>query len=250
VFDARRDDSDGWTSAVASGFALAGFLTLVFVAFTLLAMGPFIRYDAYFNLAPPPEGWLPFLHLLDRIGQRAVALPVLALVVHLLYRRTRSWRPLVVAGASVFVLNLVVLVLKVGLGRSWPGTADPSFFSGGMAYPSGHAANIVLVYGLAVYLLSEYTHVRPRTRAVMWGAVALLAVTMVVTSMTLNWHWFADLVAGLLVGGVVLELTATVDRMVPAGVLSTGGRDALRRGVGEVLRALHVRRPQGPTGTV
>ena len=43
--DPRREDSDGWTSAVASGFALVGFLSLVFVAFTLLAMGPFIRYD-------------------------------------------------------------------------------------------------------------------------------------------------------------------------------------------------------------
>jgi hypothetical protein len=249
VFKPGRDESDGWTSAVASGFALAGFLTLVFVAFTLLAMGPLMRYDAYFNLAPPPEGWLPFLHTLDRIGQRAVALPVLAVVVYLVYRRTRSWRPVVVAGASVFVLNLVVLVLKVGLGRSWPGTADPSFFSGGMAFPSGHAANIVLVYGLAVYLLSEYTHVSLRARAVMWGAVALLAVTMVATSMTLNWHWFADLVAGLLVGGVVLELTATVDRMVPARVFATGGRDGLRQGIGELLRALRVHRPQGPTGT-
>ncbi len=245
----RRDDSDGWTSATASGFALAGFLTLVLVAFTLLAMGPLIRYDAYFNLAPPPQGWLPFLHTLDRIGQRAVALPVLALVVVVVYRRSRSWRPVVVAGVSVFLLNLVVLVLKVGLGRGWPGTADPSFFSGGMAYPSGHAANIVLVYGLAVYLLSRYAGLGRRGRVTGWGAVGLLALTMVATSMTLNWHWFADLVAGLLVGGIVLELTATVDRLVPARVLARGGREGLRDGLEGALRVLGLRRPQGPTTT-
>lgn len=247
MFRRGRGDSDGWTSAVSSGFALAGFLTLVFVAFTLLAMGPLVRYDAYLNLAPPPPGWVPVLHLLDRVGQRAVALPILGVAVYLVYRRTRSWRPVVVAGSSVFVLNLVVLVLKVGLGRSWPVTADPSFFSGGMAYPSGHAANIVLVYGLAVYLLSRYTRVSRRAQAVMWGAVALLAVTMVGTSMTLNWHWFADLVAGLIVGGIVLELTATVDRLVPAHVLARGGREGLRDGLDELLRVLRPHRSQGPT---
>ena len=211
----RGEPHDGWDSAVGSGLALAGFLGLVLAAFTLLAMGPFVRYDAYFNLAPPPEGLIPFLVILDRIGQRAVALPILAVVVIWLFRRNRSWRPVVVAAASVFALNLVVLILKVGLGRSAPHTADPSFFAGGMAYPSGHSANIVLVYGLAVYLLARYSQPSRRTLAVLWGTVALLAVTMLVTSLTLNWHWFADLVAGLLVGGMVLELTATVDRMVP-----------------------------------
>jgi hypothetical protein len=33
---------DGWTSEVSSALALAGFLFLVFVGFTLLAMGPLI----------------------------------------------------------------------------------------------------------------------------------------------------------------------------------------------------------------
>jgi undecaprenyl-diphosphatase len=249
VFERRRDESDGWTSAVSSGFALAGFLALVFVAFTLLAMGPFVRYDAYFNLEPPPPAWVPFLHVLDRVGQRAVALPILAAAVFYVYRRTRSWRPVVVAGVSVFVLNLVVLILKVGLGRGWPVTADPSFFSGGMAYPSGHSANIVLVYGLAAYLLSRYTRVRRQTQALMWGAVGLLAMTMIGTSMTLNWHWFADLVAGLLIGGIVLELTATFDRLVPAHVLAGGGRAGLREALEDLLRAVRLHRPQGPTGT-
>ena len=71
-------------------------------------------------------------------------------------------------GAAVFVLNLLVLVLKVGLGRGQPGFADPSFFVGGMAYPSGHTANIVLVYGLAVYLLGRYLRVSRRTYAIGW----------------------------------------------------------------------------------
>jgi membrane-associated phospholipid phosphatase len=247
---ARRGDDDiddGWTSAVSSGFALAGFLSLVFVAFTLLAMGPFVRYDAYFNLDPPPAAWVPFLHVLDRIGQRAVALPILAGALYYVYRRNRSWRPVVVAGASVFMLNLLVLVLKLGLGRASPHTADPSFFAGGMAYPSGHSANIVLMYGLVAYLVSSYAAPSRTTKTLMWGVVACLAVTMVVTSLTLNWHWFADLVAGLLVGGIVLELTATVDRMLPTHLFSAGGWSGVRAAYVDtqwLLRSL-LRRPQG-----
>lgn len=245
---ARRDDGidDGWDSAVSSGFALAGFLSLVFVAFTLLAMGPFVRYDAYFNLDPPPPGWVPFLHVLDRIGQRAVALPIVIAALYYLYRRHRSWRPVVVAGVSIFTLNLVVLILKVGLGRAAPNTADPSFFAGGMAYPSGHSANIVLMYGLVAYLVSRYGDPTRRTMSLMWGAVACLAVTMVVTSLTLNWHWFADLVAGLLVGGVVLELTATVDRMLPSHLFAAGGWSGLRGAYDDALGLLRsaLRRPQ------
>ncbi len=234
---------------MSSGFALAGFLSLVFVAFTLLAMGPFVRYDAYFNLAPPPQEWVPFLHVLDRVGQRAVALPILGFVLYRIYRQNRSWRPVVVAVCSVFLLNLLVLILKVTLGRASPGTADPSFFTGGMAYPSGHSANIVLMYGLATYLVGRYTRPSRRTQVLSWSAVFVLAVTMVLTSLTLNWHWFADLVAGLLVGGIVLELTVTVDRMVPAHVCAEGGRQGLRTMLDDTLRAFRLRRPQGPTGS-
>ncbi len=235
---------DGWTSEVASGFALAGFLFLVFVAFTLLAMGPLVKFDAYFNIGHTAKGWVPFLHALDRIGQRAVCLPLLGVVAYLLCRRNESWRPGVVAATSVFMLNLVVLILKVGLGRGAPAEADPSFFVGGMAYPSGHSANIVLVYGLLAYLVSRYASPRRRTMLVLWGVVGVLAVTMVATSLTLDWHWFADLVAGLLIGGIVLELTASIDRAVPAVEFTRGWR----QGVRDLLTSLRASRsgPEGP----
>lgn len=202
---------DGWTTPVSSALALAGFLGVVFAGFTLLALEPLMAIDAYFNLDPPSPAWVPVLHMLDRVGQRAICLPILAVVVYLCWRKQRSWRPPIIAAASVFSLNLLVLILKVGLGRGQPSTADPSFFIGGMAYPSGHTANIVLVYGVAVYLLGRYYRVSRLTYGLLWTAVALLSLMMVVVSMSLNWHWFADLVAGLIVGGIVLEVTVAAD---------------------------------------
>ena len=242
----RRGTSvdDGWTSEVASGLALAGFLALVFVAFTLLAIGPLAKFDAYFNLDPAPKEWLPFLHVLDRVGQRAVCLPILAVATYLVCRRQESWRPAVIAAGAVFLLNLVVLLLKLGLGREGPHTADPSFFNGGMAYPSGHSANIVLVYGLVAYLLGRYHSPGARGRLLLWGVVVVLSVTMVVTSLSLDWHWFADLVAGLLVGGVVLQLMVTADAAVPAAGFADGWRSVLHETLSAV-RAGKSSRPEG-----
>jgi membrane-associated phospholipid phosphatase len=207
---------DGWTSEASSALALAGFLFLVFIGFTLLAMGPLVGIDAFFNLADPPAGWRPVLHVMDRIGQRAVCLPLLAIATLVCCRYRRSWRPAYLAVGSVLFLNFVVGLLKIGLGRGEPGSANPSFFAGGMAYPSGHTSNIVLVYGMAAFLLSRHRAVPRRAQYVMWGAVGLLSMVMVATSLTLNWHWFADLVAGLLVGASVLELTVGVDAALPA----------------------------------
>jgi len=242
----RETATDEWTSEVASGFALAGFLALVFVGFTLLAAGPLARYDAYFNLEPPPSSLAPVLHVLDRIGQRVVCLPILGVVAYLACRRQQSWRPGAVAAVSVFMLNLAVLILKVGLGRGAPAAADPSFFAGGMAYPSGHTANIVLVYGLAVYLATRYLSPSRRTRVALWAVVSILSVTMVATSLTLDWHWFADLIGGLMVGGIVLELTATIDRAVPAAGYPQGWRQAAREGIA----AVRVRVSRGEQGRV
>lgn len=219
--------TDDWTTEVSSGLALAGFLFLVFLGFTLLAMGPLISIDTYFNLDPPPPGWVPFLHVLDRIGQRAVCLPILAVATFVACRHRESWRPVVLVACSVFSLNLVVLILKVLLGRGQPEAADPAFFVGGMAYPSGHTSNIVLVYGLVAYLLSNYRQVSRTWVRLLWSAVGLLSLTMVITSLTLNWHWFADLIAGLLIGGFVLQLTAAIDHAVPRDALEGGPRDAL-----------------------
>ena len=157
---ARCDASRRLDDRGASGLALAGFLFLVFVGFTLLAMGPLISIDTYFNLDPPPPGvgGVPARAGPDRAAGRVPADPR-PWRRSCACRHRESWRPAWVVAFSVFSLNLMVLILKVLLGRGQPEAADPSFFVGGMAYPSGHTSNIVLVYGLVAYLLSRYRNV-------------------------------------------------------------------------------------------
>ena len=237
---ARRPASD-WSSEVSSAYALAGFLFVVFVLFTLLVMGPLIGIDASLNVHRPPKALLPVLHVLDRIGQRAVCLPVLAVVVYWIWRKAGRVRPAVVSVVSVLGVNFVVGVLKIGFGRGEPHMMDPNFFVGGMAYPSGHTANIMLVFGLIPYLLTSYAPIRRRTFRIWVGVVAVLSILMVTVSVTETWHWFADLWAGLMIGGVVLALTSAVDHSIPRDVFAHGIRPGLKQ-----IPALLLRRRDAP----
>jgi glycosyltransferase involved in cell wall biosynthesis len=84
------------------------------------------------------------------------------------------------------------------------------------------------------------------------AAVFVLSITMVLTSLTLDWHWFADLLAGLLVGSVVLQLTATVDTWLPPNMLHRGPLELLRslrpRAGAAVPSTDPTARPRQPSG--
>ena len=61
---------------------------------------------------------------------------------------------------------------------------------------------------------------------------------MVVVSLSLNWHWFADLIAGLIVGGAVLELTVAADAAMPKSAFDEGLRPAFARALAVVRRTV------------
>jgi membrane-associated phospholipid phosphatase len=84
----------------------------------------------------------------------------------------------------------------------------------------------------------------------------VLSVVMVFTSMTLNWHWFTDLVSGLVVGAVILQLAASVDRVAPDTELGFGWQGvreiarAIVREVARVARVVRAGRSDGPADPV
>jgi membrane-associated phospholipid phosphatase len=200
---------------LGEGLLVVGVIVAVFAVWTWAAIGPLEQFDVWLNQRRHIQELKPTLHELDRIGQRAVCLPVLIVVTGYIAWRIRQWRPVMVAVSSVIAVNLVVLVLKLWLGRGQPRLEDPDFFNGGDLYPSGHTANVVLVYGLAAFLSVRYLDLSRRVRRVLSIVVIVLCVVMSVTSLTLRWHWFTDLIGGLLVGAAVLQATATLDSVVP-----------------------------------
>lgn len=205
------------THASTSGLVVAVMLAVIFVAWTWFIAGPLkgARIDQMLNHKYEIRQYADVLHVADRIGQRAVCLPLLGVVTAVVAWRHRSARPVLISVAAVLAVNLIVLVLKLWLGRGTPLDHRPGFFINGQMYPSGHTSNIVAVYGTAVYLISRYTSVRKQICGWLAVAVVSLGIVMTVTSVLLRWHWFGDLIAGYLVGGVVLAATVAIDRAVP-----------------------------------
>ncbi|MGI8577343.1 MAG: phosphatase PAP2 family protein [Nocardioidaceae bacterium] len=215
--DHRPDPGVVPTRSLGPALALAGILALGFLFVTVLvADSSTVRdFDQLLNRNYHVQGLWWLLHGVDRIGQRAVCLPLLGLVVAVISWRHRTFRPVLLAAVSVFGINLIVLICKLWLARGAPLEGDPNFFVGNGMYPSGHTANIIVVYGLCAYLITHYGRANMRWRRLLRVAVGVLSVVMFITSLVLRWHWFTDLVAGYLIGGAVFVATVAIDAAVP-----------------------------------
>jgi membrane-associated phospholipid phosphatase len=201
-------------------------LGAAFVAVTVLAAGPLERVDAALRgrwvLEKTPALEPLFQQVLDRLASQSVCVPILAAVAVTIAIRRRSWRPIVVAGSAELAWLLIVGALKVLFARPAPVVGNPGFYEGGLwrlgemgvSYPSGHAAEVFLIYGTVVHLVHRYTGTSQHWVRMLRILVGALAVNTVVVSFWLGWHWLTDLVGGLLVGGCLLAILVAVDRKV------------------------------------
>lgn len=190
-------------------------LLTAFLVFTLLSVGPLLPVDRALDMELAkdwPDG-RPVAETLVMLGQRAVGLPVLFAVTLYAALRRRTWEPVLITVTSVLALNFVVGVIKLATGRNSPRvTEDPSFWEGGILYPSGHTANVILIYGLATYLARHYVGHRRWLSQAMLGLTWFASITVTIGITYLGGHWVTDLVGGLLVGGVVLRVTVSLHR--------------------------------------
>jgi membrane-associated phospholipid phosphatase len=195
--------------------ALLSILPVLVVTVDVLADGPLRHLDDLLAGGPWHRGDPTLVHVgyvLDRLGQRAIAGTVLVLVAAGLAWWRRSWRPLVVTGVALLALNLLVGALKLGIGRTKPLSGIDLLYAGGSQFPSGHAANAVVSWGLVAYLALVFG---PRLRdAVVRGLLALpvvVTVGMSLASLYLDYHWLTDLLAGVGLGLALLALVLAWD---------------------------------------
>jgi membrane-associated phospholipid phosphatase len=129
-------------------------------------------------------------------------------------RRFKTWRPLNLAILSLIALNLTVGLAKLLIGRTKPQLNVDLIYAGGLSYPSGHASNAILTWGVLAYLIYRYAHVdRYRGRLASAG-VALISLSVCVVSLMRNTHWLSDLVGGLFIGAALLVMVIAIDRFV------------------------------------
>lgn len=200
-------------------WSLVLFCGFLIVTHQVIINGPLVHLDAMIANAQRPKvsaGTERLLLLIDDLGLRGVTATVLIISALLISRRFKSYRPLNLSLLSVVSLNLVVGVAKLGFGRTKPRLNIDLLHFGGLSYPSGHAANALLSWGLLSYLIFRYTHKEPFEGMRLTWLVVVITASVCVVSLFRNTHWLSDLIGGLFIGGALLVIVIAVDRFVPS----------------------------------
>ena len=212
--EARRAEMNRalkWSISLLCGFLL--------VTHQVIINGPLVHLDAIIANAHRPRlsnGLNNFLMVIDDLGLRGVTATVLLISAFLISRRFKSFRPLNLSILSLVSLNLVVGLAKLGFGRTKPRLNVDLLHFGGLSYPSGHAANALLTWGLLSYLIFRYTHKEPFEGMRLTWMVVVITTSVCIVSLFRNTHWLSDLIGGLFIGGALLVAVIAVDRFVPS----------------------------------
>ena len=171
-------------------------------------------YERDFLLITP--GKTPtIVMLVDDLGLRSITAIFLMITAIIISRRFKSWRPINLSILSLVLLNLVVGVSKLLFGRSKPSSGfDLVFTDSGLSYPSGHAANAILTWGIFAYLIFRYSHKYPFEGMRLTWFVAIVTTGVCLASLYRNTHWFSDLLGGLFIGSALLVAIIAVDRSI------------------------------------
>jgi len=171
-------------------------------------------YNRDFLLITP--GKTPTLVMLvDDLGLRSVTALFLIITAVLIGRRFKSWRPINLSILSLLLLNLTVGASKLLFGRTKPHSGfDLVFTDSGLSYPSGHAANAILTWGIIAYLIFRYSHKEPFEGMRLTWFVSIITTGVCLASLYRNTHWFSDLLGGLFIGSALLVLIIAIDRSI------------------------------------
>jgi membrane-associated phospholipid phosphatase len=194
----------GWLVDVLLLVLLAA-LTAALAAGALLDLDIAVRdwVDAH-----RPQPWYVAARALNYLGQGGALVVVALLAAAWLARRAHSVRPLLPVVAAYAGIYLLIGPVKVLTDRVAPhhesGAAD--LFTGGMSYPSGHAANTIVWYGVLTLLLAEA--LPSGVRVALRTAPALIVA---VATTYLGFHWLTDTIAGILIGLLLDRLLRRID---------------------------------------
>jgi len=214
MLERRRKQKNSAFKLAVLFIAIYGVITQQVLANTWIRRLDEWIYNRDFLLMTP--GKTPTLVMLvDDLGLRSVTAIVLLITAILISRRFKSWRPINLSILSLVLLNLTVGASKLLFGRTKPHSGfDLVFTDSGLSYPSGHAANAILTWGIFAYLIFRYSHKEPFEGMRLTWFVSIITTGVCLASLYRNTHWFSDLLGGLFIGSALLVLIIAIDRLI------------------------------------
>jgi undecaprenyl-diphosphatase len=176
----------------------------------LLTGDPIVRFDRalddYLHSHATPHLTAFFL-VVTALGS-TVAMVLLGVVVAVLLAWRRLWTLLWTWIAAVAGSALIDWLLKGIFQRPRPHFAHPLVVETSYSFPSGHAMESFVAYGMLAYLAVLWLR-RWETRVAVICGAALLVVLIGFSRMYLGVHYFSDVIAGYAAGGVWLSALIT-----------------------------------------
>ena len=176
----------------------------------LLTNDPLVRFDRavatyLHSLATPPL--TTFFLIITAFGSiEAIALLGLFVAADLAWRR--RWLSLVTWLVAVGGSAVLSQLLKGLFARPRPFFEHPLLIETSYSFPSGHAMESLVVYGMLAYFAVLALESWQARTAVVFGT-ALLVLLIGLSRMYLGVHYFSDVVAGYAAGGVWLSALIT-----------------------------------------
>lgn len=144
--------------------------------------------------------WLtPVMQLVTWLGSSFFIIPFGIAVGGYLWRRRRTWQPLVMMAAAFLGAAGLYDIVKPAVGRPRPPAAlqvgGPDI---GRAFPSGHATQSIAFYGMLAVVLMTWN--APQHRRLYVAGAAFLTLVVGASRLYLGVHWLTDVLGGYALG--------------------------------------------------
>jgi undecaprenyl-diphosphatase len=194
---------------VAGAVAMAVSAVLVTVVAVLVRdqSGPVVRFDQ--RAVTTTTGWaLRHEVLADAANVGGYLLHPFVFRIAVLVAAVWLWRSgartaALWAATTMVVGTLLGALIKLGVSRARPVLDHPVSSASGYSFPSGHALNAMLGCTLIVVLLWRPAEKR-RRRAALLVVATLIVLATGMDRLLLGVHFPSDVLAGFLVGGLVV----------------------------------------------
>ncbi|MGO9082383.1 MAG: phosphatase PAP2 family protein [Streptosporangiaceae bacterium] len=166
--------------------------------------------------------WAAVMGRLNKVGNTWTtwgAAGTAAVCLGVTYPR-KKWLPPAALGSAILVDHYATIALRRTFGRVGPPTSPLG------TYPSGGTDRIIMFYGLIAHMLWRQFSGTDRGKVWTLGAMAALCFNQAYCREYLSKHWFTDILAGFLYGGVLLApFMAAVNWIAGPPALAAGPAD-------------------------